>query len=96
VQSSNNKPHDNPQARSTRPAACHCGRPGAFGYKSRAAWPRRPEQRPTFVLTLRAMPDAPGIRALRWLLKVLLRKHKLHRISIEERSCPRVGGGARS
>jgi hypothetical protein len=44
-----------------------------------------PEQRPTFVLTLRAMPGAAGIRALRWLLKVLLRKHKLRCISIEER-----------
>jgi hypothetical protein len=40
---------------------------------------------PIFVLTLRAMPGAAGIRALRWLLKVLLRKHKLRCISIEER-----------
>jgi hypothetical protein len=36
---------------------------------------------PIFVLTLRAMPGAAGIRALRWLLKVLLRKHKLRCIS---------------
>jgi hypothetical protein len=45
----------------------------------------RPEQRQTFVLTLRPEPGAAGIRALRWLLKVLLRKHKLRCISIEER-----------
>lgn len=45
----------------------------------------RPEQRPTFVLTLQAMPGTAGLRALRWVLKVLLRKHKLRCISIEER-----------
>jgi hypothetical protein len=46
----------------------------------------RPEQRPTFVLTLQAMPGVDGTRVLRWLLKVLLRKHKLRCISIEERA----------
>ena len=39
---------------------------------------------PIYLLTLQAMPGAAGIRALRWVLKVLLRKYKLRCVSIEE------------
>jgi hypothetical protein len=38
----------------------------------------------TYVLRLRAQPGAAGIRSLRWVLKVLLRKFKLRCVSIEE------------
>ena len=39
---------------------------------------------PIYLLTLQAMPGGAGIRALRWVLKVLLRKYKLRCVSIEE------------
>jgi hypothetical protein len=39
---------------------------------------------PTFVITLRAAPDVDAIRALRWALKLLLRKFGLRCVSIEQ------------
>jgi hypothetical protein len=39
---------------------------------------------PTFVVTLRAAPGTDAIRALRWALKLLLRKFGLRCVSIEE------------
>jgi hypothetical protein len=44
----------------------------------------RPEQRPTFVLTLRPEPGVDGTRALRRFLKVALRSFRLRCISANE------------
>jgi hypothetical protein len=40
--------------------------------------------KPIYLLKLQAAPGSEGIRALRWLLKVLLRKYGLRCISVEE------------
>jgi hypothetical protein len=44
----------------------------------------RPETRSTFVLTLRAAPGVDSIRALRWVLKRLLRQHHFRAIDVRE------------
>lgn len=43
-----------------------------------------PAARPTFVLRLEARPGVSGVRALRWLLKVLARQHGFRCVSVEE------------
>jgi hypothetical protein len=48
----------------------------------------RPVQ-PIFVIKLRARPGADGIRALRAILKVLLRRHRLVCIDAREEPSPR-------
>jgi hypothetical protein len=40
--------------------------------------------KPIYLLKLEASPGSEGIRALRWLLKVLLRKYGMRCISCEE------------
>jgi hypothetical protein len=44
----------------------------------------RSATRPTFVLKLEGRPGTPGIRALRWLLKRLLRQHGLRALDLRE------------
>jgi hypothetical protein len=48
---------------------------------------------PIFLLKLQAEPGAAGIRALRWALKVLLRKYKLRCVSIEELGASEIACG---
>jgi hypothetical protein len=47
--------------------------------------------KPIYLLKLQAAPGSEGIRALRWLLKALLRRYGLRCISVEE---VRQGEGA--
>jgi hypothetical protein len=42
------------------------------------------EQRPTFVLMLRPLPNVDGIRGLRRALKSLLRQHKMQCVDLRE------------
>jgi hypothetical protein len=44
----------------------------------------RPEPRSTFVLKIEGRPGAAGIRALRWLLKTLLRRHGFRCVEVSE------------
>ena len=44
--------------------------------------------RPTFLLKLQPLPNVDGIRAMRWVLKALLRKHGLRCVSIEQTTAP--------
>jgi hypothetical protein len=45
-------------------------------------------QPPTFVLRLQPVPGTDGVRAMRWVLKTLLRKHGLRCVSIEQTTAP--------
>jgi hypothetical protein len=45
-------------------------------------------RQPTFVLTLQPIPGTDGVRAMRWVLKTLLRKHGLRCVSIEQTTAP--------
>jgi hypothetical protein len=53
----------------------------------------RPEQRPTFVLTLWAAPGVDAVRALRWALKFLWRRFGLRCVEVIEQ---REDGGRQS
>jgi hypothetical protein len=44
------------------------------------------ERRPVFVLRLRALKDVDPLRALRWILKHMLRDYGMQAISCEEES----------
>jgi hypothetical protein len=44
----------------------------------------RPEQRSTFVLKIEGRPGGAGIRSLRWLLKILLRRYGFRAIDARE------------
>lgn len=57
---------------------------------------KRAAQRPTFVLCLRPEPRVDGVRALRGLLKVALRKYGLRCVSLnpaKEVSVPTLKNG---
>jgi hypothetical protein len=43
-------------------------------------------QRIVFVVSLVAMPGSDPIRAIRWMLKIALRRFKLRCISVEEKT----------
>jgi hypothetical protein len=47
---------------------------------------------PVFLVRLRALPGADGVRALRAALKVLLRRFGLKCVSIETETANQIGG----